>query len=73
MEKGVLTISNLGMFGVSFFMALIITGQMAIIAISAIQEKLVLINSDIIIRKMINISSSCDHRVVGGATVAEFM
>ena len=73
MDEGTITISNLGMFGVSHFKPLLIPGQTAIIAISAIQEKLLVINNGIFIRKMMNISISCDHRVVDGATAAEFM
>jgi len=73
MDEGTITISNLGMFGVSYFRPLLIPGQTAIIAISAIQEKLLVINNGIFIRKMMNISISCDHRVVDGATAAEFM
>jgi len=72
-EGGTITISNLGMFGVSYFRPLLIPGQTAIIAISAIQEKLEAINNGIFIRKMMNISISCDHRVVDGASAAEFM
>jgi len=73
MDEGTITISNLGMFGVSHFRPLLIPGQTAIIAISTIQEKLLVINNGIFIRKMMNISISCDHRVVDGATAAEFM
>jgi pyruvate dehydrogenase E2 component (dihydrolipoamide acetyltransferase) len=73
MDEGTITISNLGMFGVSYFKALLVPGQTAIIAISAIQEKLVIINSGIFIRKMMNIAISCDHRVVDGVTAAQFM
>lgn len=73
MEEGTITISNLGMFGVSYFRPLLIPGQIAIIAISAIQEKLVIINSGIFFRKMMNIAISCDHRVVDGVTAAQFM
>jgi len=73
MEEGTITISNLGMFGVSYFRPLLIPGQTAIIAISTIQEKLILINSGIFIRKMMNIAISCDHRVVDGVTAAQFM
>jgi len=73
MDEGTITISNLGMFGVSYFRPLLIPGQTAIIAISTIQEKLILINSGIFIRKMMNIAISCDHRVVDGVTAAQFM
>lgn len=73
LEEGTITISNLGMFGVSHFNALLIPGQTAIIAISAIQEKPVVIENGIFIRKMMNVSISCDHRIVDGATAAEFM
>lgn len=73
LEGGTITISNLGMFGVSHFNALLIPGQTAIIAISEIQEKPVVIGSGISIRKMMNVSISCDHRIVDGATAATFM
>jgi len=73
MEGGTITISNLGMFGVSHFKALLIPEQTAIIAISAIQEKPVVIKNGIFIRKVMNVSISCDHRIVDGATAAKFM
>lgn len=73
MEEGTITISNLGMFGVSYFRPLLIPGQIAIIAVSAIKEKLVVINNGLFIRKIMNVSISCDHRIVDGATAAQFM
>jgi len=72
-EEGTITISNLGMFGVSYFKPLLIPGQTAIIAISTIQEKPIAINNGIFIRKMMNVSISCDHRIVDGAAAAQFM
>jgi pyruvate dehydrogenase E2 component (dihydrolipoamide acetyltransferase) len=72
-EGGSLTISNLGMFGVDSFRALLVPGQVAILAVSAIEEKPVIINGGMFIKKVFNISISCDHRVVDGATAAKFM
>jgi pyruvate dehydrogenase E2 component (dihydrolipoamide acetyltransferase) len=73
LEGGSFTVSNLGMFGVDSFRALLVPGQLGIIAISAIKEKVVVIGSGIFVRKVFNVSISCDHRVVDGATAARFM
>ncbi len=73
MEGGTITISNLGMFGVSHFKALLVPGQTAIVAISAIQEKPVVIKNNILVRKVMNVSISCDHRIIDGTTAAKFM
>jgi len=73
LEGGSFTVSNLGMFGVDSFRALLVPGQLGIIAISAIKEKVVVIDSGIFVRKVFNVSISCDHRVVDGATAARFM
>jgi len=73
MEGGTITISNLGVFGVSYFRPLLIPGQTAIIAVSAIKEKPVAINNSIFIRRIMNVSISCDHRIVDGTAIAQFM
>jgi pyruvate dehydrogenase E2 component (dihydrolipoamide acetyltransferase) len=72
-EGGSMTVSNLGMFGVDSFRALVVPKQSAIIAISAAKEKPVVIDKGIFVKKMMNVSISCDHRFIDGATAAEFM
>ena len=72
-EGGSVTVSNLGMFGVDSFRALVVPKQSAIIAISAAKEKPVVIDKGIFVKKMMNVSISCDHRFIDGATAAKFM
>jgi pyruvate dehydrogenase E2 component (dihydrolipoamide acetyltransferase) len=74
---GTFTISNLGMFGVDAFTAIIISPQAAILAVGAIADRVVPvgIGSDAHpgIRPMMTLTLSSDHRVVDGARAAEFM
>jgi pyruvate dehydrogenase E2 component (dihydrolipoamide acetyltransferase) len=74
---GTFTISNLGMFGVDAFTAIIIPPQAAILAVGAIADRVVPvgIGSDVCpgIRPMMTLTLSSDHRVVDGARAAEFM
>jgi len=74
---GTFTISNLGMFGVDAFTAIIIPPQAAILAIAAIADRVVPVgvgsNAQAGIRPMMTLTLSSDHRVVDGARAAEFM
>lgn len=73
MSNASITVSNMGMFGVDMFRALLVPGQSAILAVSAIEDKVTVKNGGIFIEKVMNISISCDHRFVDGATAARFM
>ncbi|MEI6232274.1 MAG: dihydrolipoamide acetyltransferase family protein [Planctomycetota bacterium] len=68
------TISNLGMFGVDHFFAIINPPEAAILAVGAIQNKPV-VNAagQVVAGKTMGISLSCDHRVVDGAVAAKFL
>ncbi len=74
---GTFTISNLGMFGVDAFTAIIIPPQAAILAVGAIADRVVPVgvgpDARPGIRPMITLTLSSDHRVVDGARAAEFM
>src|SRR6266853_238668 len=70
---GTFTISNLGMFGVDAFTAIIIPPQAAILAIGAIAERVVPVDGTPVVRPMMTLTLSCDHRVVDGARAAEFL
>ena len=73
MEGAGMTISNLGMFGTKQFKALVIPGQIGIIAMGVIQEGIKIVNGGIFVKKIMNVSISCDHRVIEGAIAAQFM
>lgn len=67
------TISNLGMFEVDAFTAIIVPPQAAILAVGAIADRVVAINKELTVRPMMSMTLSCDHRVVDGVRAAQFM
>jgi pyruvate dehydrogenase E2 component (dihydrolipoyllysine-residue acetyltransferase) len=67
------TISNLGMYQVDAFTAIIVPPQAAILAVGAIADRVVAVEGKPAVRPMISLTLSCDHRVVDGAHAAEFM
>jgi len=70
---GTFTISNLGMYGVDAFNAIINPPQAAILAVSRIADRVVALNGLPVVQPMMTFSLSCDHRVVDGARGAEFL
>ncbi len=67
------TISNLGMYHVNAFTAIIVPPQAAILAVGEIADRVVAVEGKPIVRPMITLTLSCDHRVVDGRRAAEFM
>jgi pyruvate dehydrogenase E2 component (dihydrolipoyllysine-residue acetyltransferase) len=67
------TISNLGMYQVNSFTAIIVPPQAAILAVGEIADRVVAVQGKPAVRPMIAMTLSCDHRVVDGARAAEFM
>ncbi|MGH9257710.1 MAG: 2-oxo acid dehydrogenase subunit E2, partial [Vicinamibacterales bacterium] len=67
------TISNLGMFEVDAFTAIIVPPQAAILAVGAIVDRVVAVDGKPAVRPMMTLTLSCDHRVVDGARAAEFL
>lgn len=72
-KGGSFTLSNLGMFGVSEFQAIINPPQAAILAVSGIQEVPVVKNGAIVPGKTMSLSLSADHRVIDGVAAAQFL
>ena len=70
---GTFTISNLGMFGVDAFTAIVIPPQAAILAVGAIADRVVPVDGRPGIRPRMTLTLSSDHRVVDGARAAEFL
>jgi pyruvate dehydrogenase E2 component (dihydrolipoamide acetyltransferase) len=73
LRGGGLSLSNLGMFGIKQFQAIINPPQAAILAIGAAELRPVVKAGAISIAMVMTFTLSCDHRVVDGATAAEFM
>jgi pyruvate dehydrogenase E2 component (dihydrolipoamide acetyltransferase) len=67
------TISNLGMFQVDQFSAIITPPQAAILAVGGIADRVVAINGQPAVRPMMTVTISCDHRVADGARAAIFL
>jgi pyruvate dehydrogenase E2 component (dihydrolipoamide acetyltransferase) len=67
------SISNLGMFGIKEFTAIINPPEAAIIAVGAAAPCAVVRDGEIVVRNIMNVTMSCDHRVIDGATGAKFL
>jgi len=72
-QGGGFSISNLGMFGIPEFSAIINPPQSAILAVGAGEKRAVVKNDALTIATMMTVTLSCDHRVVDGALGAEFL
>jgi pyruvate dehydrogenase E2 component (dihydrolipoamide acetyltransferase) len=70
---GTFTISNLGMFGVDAFSAIITPPQAAVLAVGRIADRVVPVNGQPAIRPILTMTLSSDHRVVDGAQAAAFL
>jgi pyruvate dehydrogenase E2 component (dihydrolipoamide acetyltransferase) len=73
MGKGVFTITNLGMFGIEQFTAIINPPESAILSVGAMRETVVVQNGAMVIGKVMTVALSSDHRVVDGLLAAKFM
>jgi pyruvate dehydrogenase E2 component (dihydrolipoamide acetyltransferase) len=73
LEDGTFTISNLGMYGVEIFTAVLNPPQAAILAVGAIGEKAIVEEGDVVVRPVMAMTLTCDHRAVDGAKAAEFL
>ncbi|HEY1906320.1 MAG TPA: pyruvate dehydrogenase complex dihydrolipoamide acetyltransferase, partial [Myxococcaceae bacterium] len=70
---GSITVSNLGMFGVDNFIAVINPPQASIVAVGAVAEKPVVRDGKVVVRKMMSATFSGDHRIVDGALGAQYL
>src|SRR6218665_1527242 len=70
---GSLTVSNLGMYGIDSFIAVINPPQAAILAVGSVSDKVVVRDGQMVIRKVMTVTLSGDHRVIDGAIGAEYL
>jgi pyruvate dehydrogenase E2 component (dihydrolipoamide acetyltransferase) len=73
MSGATFTVSNLGSYGIKEFSAIINPPQVAILAVGAAEKRPAFRNGQIVGRTMMSLTLSSDHRVVDGATAAEFL
>jgi pyruvate dehydrogenase E2 component (dihydrolipoamide acetyltransferase) len=73
LEGGTFTISNLGMYGVERFVAVLNPPQAAILAVGAIEERPVVRDGELVARPVLEMTLTCDHRSVDGATASDFL
>jgi pyruvate dehydrogenase E2 component (dihydrolipoamide acetyltransferase) len=73
LEGGTFTISNLGMYGIERFIAVLNPPQAAILAVGSIEDKVVAVDGQPAVRPRMEITLTADHRAVDGATGAEFL
>ena len=73
MSEGTFTVSNLGMFGLDSFRAVINAPESGILAVGAIKKTPVVIDDEIVIRPMMALQLSFDHRIVDGGPAAQFL
>jgi len=67
------SVSNLGMFGIDEFTAVINPPEAGILAVGALTERPVVVDGQVAVRKRLRVTMSCDHRVIDGATGAQFL
>lgn len=67
------TVSNLGMFGIDDFTAIINPPEAGILAVGRIEPRAVVVDGAVVVRRRMRITLSCDHRVIDGATGAAFL
>ncbi|AHX11827.1 pyruvate dehydrogenase complex dihydrolipoamide acetyltransferase [Neorickettsia helminthoeca str. Oregon] len=72
-QGGSFTISNLGMYGIKEFTAIINPPQAAILAVGAGRKAPVIVDDAIVVRNIMTLTLSCDHRVIDGALAARFL
>jgi pyruvate dehydrogenase E2 component (dihydrolipoamide acetyltransferase) len=73
LEGGTFTISNLGMYGIERFIAVLNPPQAAILAVGSTEQKPVVVEGEVVVRPRMELTLTCDHRAVDGATGAEFL
>jgi pyruvate dehydrogenase E2 component (dihydrolipoamide acetyltransferase) len=72
-QGGGFSVSNLGMFGIKDFTSIINPPQGCILAVAAGEERPVARNGEVVVRTIMSVTLTCDHRVVDGATGAQWL
>lgn len=70
---GTFTVTNLGMFGISTFTPIINQPESAILGVNAMVDRPVVVNGEVVVRPIMNLSLTIDHRMIDGADGAKFL
>ena len=73
LRGGTFTITNLGMYGIESFSPIINQPEVAILGVNTMEDKVVVRNGEMVIRPIMNLSLTADHRVVDGSVAAQFL
>jgi pyruvate dehydrogenase E2 component (dihydrolipoamide acetyltransferase) len=73
LQGGTFTISNLGMFGIEQFTAVLNPPQVAILAVGAVKEEAVVVDGAVGVAPLVRLTLTCDHRAIDGADGATFL
>ena len=73
LSSGTFTVSNLGMFGIKRFVAVINPPQAAILAVGTLEPRAVVRDGEVVVRNTMELTLSCDHRILYGADAAAFL
>jgi len=73
LEGGCITVSNLGGFGIESFIAIVVPGQCSILGIGRISDTCVPDDGGVIVRKLMSMTLSVDHKVTNGAYAGQFL
>ncbi len=73
LSGGCITVSNLGGFGIDSFIPIVVPGQCSILGVGRISDSCVPMDGNILIRKLMNLNLSVDHKVANGADAAQFL
>lgn len=73
LEGGCITVTNLGGFGIESFIPIVVPGQCSILGVGRITDTCVPDNGNILVRKLMNMTLSVDHKVANGAYAAQFL
>ncbi|MEG1632751.1 MAG: dihydrolipoamide acetyltransferase family protein [Oscillospiraceae bacterium] len=73
LHGGTFTITNLGMYGIESFSPIINQPEVAILGVTTMEDRVVVRNGEAVIRPIMNLSLSADHRVVDGSVAAQFI
>ena len=73
LEGGTFTISNLGMFGVEQFTAVLNPPQVAILAVGSVKDEPVVVEGELDVAPILRMTLTCDHRAIDGADGAQFL
>ena len=73
MQGSTFTVSNLGMYGIDHFTSILNLPEVGILSVGAIRQTPVVVDNEVVVRPLMNVTLNADHRAVDGAVAAQFL